>query len=79
MERFVPEGKISTDHGQNFTHPTGIPVFAMYHPAAALYNPNLKNTMKEDFKKLKEFLKGLETKTKKNKKKNKAIDEILDM
>ncbi|MFA7628361.1 MAG: uracil-DNA glycosylase [Candidatus Dojkabacteria bacterium] len=79
MERFVPEGKISTDHGQDFTHPTGIPVFAMYHPAAALYNPNLKDTMKEDFKKLKEFLKGLETKTKKNRKKNEAIDEILDM
>jgi DNA polymerase len=79
MERFVPGGKISADHGRDFTHPTGIPVFAMYHPAAALYNPNLRDTMKEDFKKLKEFLKGLETKTKKNRKKNEAIDEILDM
>jgi DNA polymerase len=79
LEKFVPDGKISTDHGKDFTHPTGIPVFAMYHPAAALYNPNLKETMKEDFKKLKGFLEGLETKTKKNKKKKEAIDEILDM
>jgi truncated hemoglobin YjbI len=51
----------------------------MYHPAAALYNPNLKETMKEDFKKLKEFLESLETKTKKNRKKNEAIHEILSM
>lgn len=79
LERFAPDARITTDHGQNFTHPTGMPIFVMFHPAAALYNPNLKKTMKEDFKKLKEFLEGLETKTKKNKKKHEAIDEILDM
>ena len=28
----------------------------MYHPAVALYNPGLKNTLKEDFTKLKDFL-----------------------
>lgn len=28
----------------------------MYHPAAALYNPNLKDTMKEDMKKLENLL-----------------------
>ena len=28
----------------------------MYHPAVALYNPNLREVLKEDFKKLKNFL-----------------------
>jgi len=28
----------------------------MYHPAVALYNPNLRDVLKEDFKKLKIFL-----------------------
>jgi hypothetical protein len=28
----------------------------MYHPAAALYNPGLKDTVKKDFVRLKEFV-----------------------
>jgi len=28
----------------------------MYHPAAALYNPNLREVLQKDFEKLKEFL-----------------------
>lgn len=56
FERFVPGAKISASHGQPFEHPSGIPVFAMYHPAVALYNPNLRDVLKEDFKKLKTFL-----------------------
>ncbi len=77
--KFVPEAKISTDHGNSFTHSTGIPVFAMYHPAAALYNPNLKDTMKEDFLKLKEFLKTADKKIKKDREKKEEINEILKM
>ncbi|MFA5633995.1 MAG: uracil-DNA glycosylase [Candidatus Dojkabacteria bacterium] len=79
LARFVPSTNISTEHGQSFTHSTGISVFAMYHPAAALYNPNLKDTMKEDFLKLKEFLKTVDKKIKKDKEKKEEINEILKM
>ena len=54
--RFVPGAQISASHGQPFSHPSGIPVFAMYHPAVALYNPNLRSVLQEDFLKLKDFL-----------------------
>lgn len=56
FERFVPGAKISASHGQPFSHPSGIPIFAMYHPAVALYNPNLRVVLQEDFLKLKNFL-----------------------
>jgi len=58
LERFVPDGRISASHGQAFEHTSGIPVFAMYHPAVALYNPDLEKTLLEDFKRLEKFLKG---------------------
>ena len=54
--RFVPGAMISASHGQPFEHPSGIPIFAMYHPAVALYNPNLRDVLKEDFAKLKNYL-----------------------
>ena len=79
LNKFAPGAQISTDHGESFSHPTGIPVFAMYHPAAALYNPNLKETMVKDFKKLKEFLQDLENKPKVDKKKKKEIEKILGL
>lgn len=79
LGKFVPEAKISTDHGQSFTHPTGIPIFAMYHPAAALYNPNLKDVMKKDFKKLRNFLKENEKEQRKNSKKKEEIEKILNL
>lgn len=77
--KFVPDAKISTDHGKSFNHSTGIPIFAMYHPAAALYNPNLKEEMKKDFKKLKEFLKTLPKESKNMLKKKGEIEEILQL
>jgi len=58
LERFVPDGKISASHGQVFEHKSGIPIFAMYHPAVALYNPELGEKLLEDFKRLKMFLEG---------------------
>ena len=79
LTKFVPEAKISTDHGKSFSHSSGIPIFAMYHPAAALYNPNLKDTMKKDFKKLNDFLKIVDKNTKQNKEKKEKINEILEM
>lgn len=79
LVKFAPDAKISTDHGNSFKHPTGIPIFAMYHPAAALYNPNLKETLIKDFKKLKEFLEELENKPKVDRKKKKEIEKILNL
>ena len=55
LDRFVKGAKISASHGNTFSHPSDIPIFAMYHPAVALYNPSLKNTLQNDFLKLKEF------------------------
>ncbi len=79
LTRFVPGANITASHGQSFEHPTGIPIFAMYHPAAALYNPNLKEDMKKDFKALKKFLSTLPKKTINIFKKKEAIDEILKL
>jgi DNA polymerase len=56
LERFVEGARISASHGLAFSHASNIPIFAMYHPAVALYNPALKTTIEEDFKKLKLFL-----------------------
>lgn len=56
FEKFVPGAMISASHGLPFSHPSGIPLFAMYHPAVALYNPNLRSVLHEDFLKLKDFL-----------------------
>lgn len=58
LERFLPGLKISLAHGQAYEHRTGIPLFAMYHPAVALYNPTLKSTLEKDFERLKIFLEG---------------------
>jgi DNA polymerase len=79
LGKFVPDVRISADHGNSFFHSTGIPLFAMYHPAAALYNPNLKDTMKEDFKKLDEFLKDLEKKIESKSEKDVEIQDILEL
>ena len=66
-----------------FIHSSGVPVFAMYHPAAALYNPTLKETLQEDFYKLKDFLDGkiqpLENEDDNQKEKQLLINEILKL
>lgn len=76
LGRFVPDAGITASHGQSFEHPTGIPVFAMYHPAAALYNPNLRDVLKKDFKELKNFL---DNQPKVSKAKQEEIDAILQL
>ncbi|MBP6921892.1 uracil-DNA glycosylase [Candidatus Dojkabacteria bacterium] len=76
LGRFVPGASITAFHGQSFEHPTGIPVFAMYHPAAALYNPNLREVLKKDFIALKNFL---DKRPKVSKAKQEEIDAILKL
>jgi DNA polymerase len=87
LERFLPDLKISFAHGQAYEHSTGIPIFAMYHPAVALYNPTLKSTLEKDFQILKDFLDGKVEiqKTKPNedtilsKEKQSLVDDLLNL
>jgi len=49
---------ISKIHGEIFSSKTlfgSVKIIPFYHPAVATYNPNMKTTLKEDFKLLKEF------------------------
>lgn len=60
MARFLPDLKISQAHGQAMRREiegVGPQVFyVLYHPAAALYNPALRETLKKDFKKIPKVL-----------------------
>lgn len=47
---------ISAAHGKPHSLPNGTPVFPIYHPAAALHNPNLKHALASDFRALGAFL-----------------------
>jgi DNA polymerase len=46
---------ISKEHG-TFIEREGITYMIIFHPAAPLYNPNVRELIVEDFKKLKKFL-----------------------
>jgi|SRR3989344_1543304 len=51
MSYFLPEGKISRDQGSVFLS-KGVLIMPMYHPAAALRNPNLVADLQNAFAKL---------------------------
>jgi len=51
MAHFILDGKISVIHGKPVTVNNKL-IVPMYHPAAALHQPALKNVLIEDFKKL---------------------------
>ena len=51
MSYFLPEGKISRDQGSVFLS-KGVLIMPMYHPAAALRNPNLVADLQNAFSKL---------------------------
>lgn len=65
MEHFIPGKKISEVHGQAFRRKfedIGEQVFfALYHPAAALYNGSMRQTLIEDFKKIPNVVEKLKT------------------
>jgi uracil-DNA glycosylase len=56
MSNFFPEAKISEVHGKLLVKQiAGFPTkyfFALYHPAAALYNGSMREVLEADFKKL---------------------------
>lgn len=63
LERFVPGQKISQAHGKVFKREVpglGSRIyFALYHPAAALYNGSLRETLITDFSKVPKLLKKI--------------------
>ncbi len=48
---------IGEAHGKSFKTESGLVLFPIYHPAAAIYNQKLKKDLEEDFQKLIEILK----------------------
>lgn len=56
MDRFLPNMKISQIHGEpkrREIEDIGKLIFyPVYHPAAALYNPNLRDVLKKDFQRI---------------------------
>jgi len=55
----ISEGRIGTIHGRTYqmkNNSTDSNIIPMYHPAAAIYNPNLKETLEKDFKKIRNLL-----------------------
>jgi len=67
MSKFLPEGKISRDHGQgriivyNDKRYIFIP---MFHPAAALRGAEVERALREDFKKIPTIINDFKLKTK---------------
>lgn len=63
MEYFLPEQKISLIHGQPKRVQFGerkLVVMPLYHPAAALYNGGMRQTLSDDFMKLPKLINILE-------------------
>lgn len=61
MNVFLPELKISESHGRVYKR-SGMVFLPLYHPAAALYNGGMRQTLIDDFAKIPSILKTLETK-----------------
>lgn len=63
LEHFIPGKKISEVHGQAFRRhfdDIGEQVFfALYHPAAALYNGSMRSTLLADFQKIPKIIEQL--------------------
>lgn len=61
MNVFLPELKISEAHGRVYKR-SGMVFLPLYHPAAALYNGGMRQTLIDDFAKIPSILKTLDTK-----------------
>ena len=72
LARFLPSARISADHGRALRKTIKattneiklsefwVVFFPCYHPAAALYNNNLRDVLKKDFKKIPQVLEIIE-------------------
>jgi uracil-DNA glycosylase len=56
LGHFFPKLNITSAHGKPQRLTDSVFILPIYHPAAALHNPNLKQTLREDFRALKQFL-----------------------
>lgn len=56
LGHFFPKMGMTQAHGKSQKLTDEITVFPIYHPAAALHNGNLRQTLMDDFKALKEYL-----------------------
>lgn len=64
MQRFLPDlGTISQLHGKPFRRQDGRVYLPLYHPAAALYNGGMRQTLLEDFQKIPAIIKKVREKT----------------
>jgi DNA polymerase len=63
LNTLIPNQKISLVHGTVLNHNmpnTGkVNIYALYHPAAALYNGSMRETLMQDFKKIPQVLSKL--------------------
>mgnify|MGYP001298805852 CR=1 FL=1 len=68
MERFLPGQKISVVHGKAMRREMpeiGKRIFyTLYHPAAALYNGSMRETLMKDFKRIPKVLEKIESEKK---------------
>lgn len=74
--RFLPNIFISQDHGQPFRKKFGerkIIFYPCYHPAAALYNGGLRETLLKDFKKIPKIIEIAKEDKKKEEAESKSI------
>ena len=63
MQRFFPSLSISKVHGQAFRREfngSSQNFLALFHPAAALYNGGMKDTLREDFNKIPKVLEEIQ-------------------
>lgn len=59
LAHFFPDATIGDAHGKAHARQGAPTVFPMYHPAAALHNPNLRQTLKDDFAALGAYLQSI--------------------
>lgn len=57
MNSFFPDLQISKVHGRQINDGKGRAYLALYHPAAALYNGGMRQTLLEDFSKIPSIIK----------------------
>lgn len=56
LGHFFPTLSITAVHGKPITLTDSVTIFPIYHPAAALHNPGLREALATDFQNLKKFL-----------------------
>lgn len=58
LGNFLPDTTITLAHGKPFLSAKNYVIFPIYHPAAALHNGKLRQSLYDDFKALGEYLKS---------------------